>query len=361
MNTPTEVYSVSVLTLQSLMNDLRKKIITGWLIIGLVMIYVQVLLGGITRLTGSGLSITEWNVIMGAIPPLHEAQWQEMFDKYKQFPQYKKMNADMDLAGFKSIFWWEYVHRLWARAFGAVFIIGFFYFLYKKWINKKFAINLVILFCFGLLEALAGIIMVQSGLKDNPWVNPLKLGIHLMLALFTYSFLLWLIISFADGGKNVSRSKGLKKWLNYLIVLIFIQIFFGALMAGHKAAIAYPTWPTMNGEWIPSYMITYHPAWVNIFENVTLIQFVHRGIAYILATLLIIFWFAKRKSASGTLLKTVFNLVPLIVLVQVLLGIMTLINSLGQIPVVWAELHQAVAIILLTSLLYLRFTIAKAE
>lgn len=324
------------------------------------MIFVQVLLGGITRLTGSGLSITEWNVIMGALPPLNENQWQELFEKYKQFPQYKIMNGDMDLSGFKSIFLWEYVHRLWARTFGVVFIAGFLYFLYKRWIDKKFAVNLLLLFCLGALEAVAGIIMVKSGLKDNPWVNPLNLSIHLMLALFTFSYLLFITVSFVNGESGPSSS-GLIKWLNFFITLTFIQIFLGALMAGHHAALFYPTWPKIGEEWIPSNMITFHPVWLNIFENKAMIQFAHRGIAYILAISLIIFWFVKRKTISSVSIKTIFNYVPIVVLIQVLLGIITIINSLGKIPVIWAVLHQALAIILLTILLYMRFTIAHIK
>src|SRR5215831_8206478 len=175
------------------MADLSKsnpsKIISWWLFIGVFMVFIQVMLGGITRLTGSGLSITQWDVIMGTLPPLNEQQWQKAFSAYQQFPQYKMMNSTMSLSGFKSIFWWEYIHRLWARLMAVVFLIPFLFFLFKRWINKELGRKLIVLFLLGATQGVLGWVMVASGLMDQPWVNPIDLSAHLILALILYVYL----------------------------------------------------------------------------------------------------------------------------------------------------------------------------
>jgi cytochrome c oxidase assembly protein subunit 15 len=340
-------------------SEIPHQIIHRWLLLGIVMIFFQIVIGGITRLTGSGLSITEWNVIMGTFPPINEAQWQELFEKYKQFPQYKIMNSDMNLSGFKTIFWWEYIHRLWARLFALIFIIPFLYFVYKKWLGKKLIIHLSVLFVLGAAQGLIGWIMVQSGLKDNPWVNPLNLSIHLMMALFVYLYLLHVTSNFTSKAKHtVGRSFIIG--LNTLLVFLIIQIFYGALMAGHKAALFYPTWPLIGSEWIPSAMNTFDPLWLNLFENKALIHFIHRGLAYVLLVFVISFWWINRKGITGEL-NHFFQAIPIVTSIQVLLGIITVLNALGQIPLLWGVLHQAVAIILLTILFYIRFRITKAS
>ena len=221
------------------MQTKKHKIVYYWLLTGLVMVFFQIIIGGITRLTGSGLSITEWNVMMGTLPPLNDAHWQELFDKYKEFPQYKIMNSDMDLYGFKNIFWWEYIHRLWARLFAIVFIIPFIYFIYKKKIDQKLGSNLFMLFLFGALQGFVGWVMVASGLKDNPWVNPLNLSIHLLLALFLFSFLIRIIVGYKSEMDLVNKLSEsiepqstfeLSKLLSALILLVFIQILLFDLM-----------------------------------------------------------------------------------------------------------------------------------
>ncbi len=333
------------------------QLIRRWLFLGIVMIFFQIVIGGITRLTGSGLSITEWNVIMGSFPPLSETYWQELFDKYKQFPQYKIMNTEMTLSGFKTIFWWEYIHRLWARLFALVFLIPFVYFIYRRWLSKKLIIHLSVLFVLGAAQGLIGWIMVKSGLKDNPWVNPLNLSFHLMMALFLYAYLLHVIANYTELPKQKIKSVFIKS-INALLVLLSIQIFYGALMAGHKAALFYPTWPKIGSEWIPAAMNTFEPLWLNLFENKALIHFIHRGLAYLLLFLLVAFWWIHKKSVS-TELQKFYDAIPLLVLLQVLLGIITVLNSLGHIPALWGVLHQAVAIVLLTVMLYIRFRIAK--
>lgn len=328
--------------------------ISRWLWLGVIMVFLQVVIGGITRLTGSGLSITEWNVLMGALPPFSESHWQQLFDKYKLFPQYKLVNPDMDLHGFKTIFWWEYIHRLWARFFAVVFLIPFVFFLFKRWINKKLALQLIGLFLFGALQGLVGWVMVQSGLKDQPWVNPLKLSLHLILAFLLYIFLVNITANYSLDKKTFISTKSMRNGLTTLVILLFVQVFFGGLMAGHKAALFYPTWPLIGGELIPSTMNTFEPAWMNIVENKATIHFIHRGLAYVIAIMATAWWWMHRRQKGNSLFNMLMTSLPIVVLIQVLLGILTVINSIGGIPIVLGVLHQAIALVLLTVLLLLR-------
>jgi heme a synthase len=337
------------------MNAGYNKWVAWWLWTGVIMIFFQVVIGGITRLTGSGLSITEWNVIMGALPPMTEAHWQELFDRYKLFPQYKIMNADMDLAGFKTIFFWEYFHRLWARTFAVVFLIPYVYFVFKRMISRKMAVQLFLLFAFGGVQGLVGWIMVQSGLVDRPWVDPLKLSLHLMLAIALYAMLLKIVSTYSIDRVGFNVTLRMKSWLTALIVIVSVQLFFGGLMAGHKAALFYPTWPKIGSEWLPSYMFTDSPWWINFFENKSLIHFVHRNLAYAIAVLSLGWWFVERHRNGSPLFNTLMTLLPVTVLLQVFVGILTVLNALGKIPIALGALHQAVGLVFFTVLLLLRF------
>ena len=337
------------------MEDNKRKWVSRWLWTGVVMVFIQVIIGGITRLTGSGLSITEWNVLMGALPPLSEAHWQTLFDKYKLFPQYSKVNPNMDLHGFKTIFWWEYIHRLWARFFAVVFLIPFVWFLIKGWITKKLALQLVGLFFFGALQGLVGWVMVQSGLKDQPWVSPLKLSLHLILAFMLYMFIVNIALHFSKPTSGFVPTKAMRNGLTTLVLVLFVQVFFGGLMAGHKAALFYPTWPMIGGEWIPGTMNTFAPAWMNLVENKATIHFIHRNLAYVIAIMITAWWWKHRKQKGTPLFNALMTSLPIIVLLQVVLGVLTLLQSIGGIPIVLGVLHQGVALVLLTALLVLRY------
>ena len=338
------------------MNGVYNKYVAWWLWAGVLMIFLQVVIGGITRLTGSGLSITEWNVIMGTVPPMSEAHWNELFDKYKQFPQYKTMNPDMDLAGFKTIFFWEYFHRLWARVMlGLVFVIPFVYFLARRWLNTRLTVNLVGLFVFGGLQGLVGWLMVQSGLVDKPWVNPLKLSLHLMLAVVLFVWLVKLATTYAVDRSGFNVTPRMKTWLNVLIILLLVQFFFGGLMAGHKAALFFPTWPKIGDAWVPPYMLKETPWWINFLENKATIHFIHRNLAYVLTALILGWWWLESKRKGGALFNNLMAVLPIVVLLQVTLGILTVLNALGKIPIVYGALHQGVGLLLLTVLLLLRF------
>lgn len=342
-------------------NEYQRKMIGTWLLVGVFMILIQVLLGGITRLTGSGLSITEWNVIMGTIPPMNETEWQHAFDQYKQFPQYKLMNSNINLAGFKNIFWWEYVHRLWARLFVPVFLIPLAFFLWKKMIDRKLLMRLVFVFVLGGLQGLMGWIMVSSGLIDKPWVDPLNLSMHLILALLLVCYLLWIALDVFDLKKESHGIGSLKPILTWILVLLSVQIFYGGLMAGNHAALFYPTFPKFGERYIPEALFVLTPRITNFFQNVGMIQLIHRSLGIIVAVLIILFFYRGRVKSGTPMFHRALGSFPMLVFFQVMLGIYTLITSLGRIPIVPAAAHQFIAVLLLLTNVILLYLASHAE
>ncbi len=335
-----------------------RKLVGAWLMLGVAMIMIQVLLGGITRLTGSGLSITEWNVIMGAIPPMSGDEWQKAFDQYKKFPQYNLMNSDMTLDGFKSIFWWEYLHRLWARLMGLAFIIPFFYFLVRRMIDKSLGKKLVVIFILGALQGLLGWIMVQSGLIEKPWVSPINLSAHLLLALFLYCYLLWVALELLQPPVESGKLFSMKNFGIFLLALLFLQIFYGGLMAGNKAALYYPTFPKTGSGYLPHGMLKLHPWPANFIENIAMIQVVHRTLGFIIAACIFYFYRLCSPQPATPFFRKLLVTLPALVIIQVLLGILTLLNSLGKIPVTYGVLHQMAALLLLTNLMLILFQLS---
>lgn len=326
-----------------------------WLLTGVFMIIVQVLLGGITRLTGSGLSITEWKPIMGALPPMNDKEWNTAFDGYKQIAQYKYLNSHFELSDFKFIFFWEWFHRLWARALGVVFAIGFIYFLLKKYFDKQMVMPFIILFILGGLQGLIGWIMVASGLNDtNLYVNHIKLAIHFMAALLLLCYTLWFALQLlVPQGKRVTNTR-FRNFTVIAIIILCIQLVYGAFMAGLKAAMAAATWPTINGMLVPDNLMA--QSFINHPINV---HFMHRELAYILFTV-IMFWFgAATKAASfapGSFLKQARWWPFILVWTQVILGIVTVLSApkivfgkFGQFEIL-AELHQLAAMFLLVAM-----------
>jgi cytochrome c oxidase assembly protein subunit 15 len=334
----------------------KKRIVAYWLLTGVFMIVIQVLLGGITRLTGSGLSITEWKPIMGAVPPMNEQDWNLAFDKYKQIAQFKYVNSHFELDDFKFIFFWEWFHRLWARVLGVVFAIGFVYFLIKKYFDKDMILPLIILFILGAAQGLVGWIMVASGLNDTElYVNHIKLSLHFMAALLLLVYTLWFALQLLVPEERRVTSRSFCNFTIIVIVVLCIQLVYGAFMAGLKAAMSAPTWPSINGMWLPDTLTD--KSLVNDRINV---HFMHRQLAYLLLTL-IIFWFA---AASRLAKRTADNLLIgmkwwpfILVLVQVILGILTVVSApkisfgkFGQFETL-AEIHQLVAMFLLMALM----------
>jgi cytochrome c oxidase assembly protein subunit 15 len=350
------------------MDQLKRsdKQVAIWLLIGVGMTVVQIALGGITRLTGSGLSITEWNVITGTLPPLNEAAWLVEFDKYKQTPQFQLLNFEFSLKDFQYIFFWEWFHRLWARTIGLVFAFGFIWFLWKKAFKKEMVKPLAVLFLLGALQGGVGWIMVASGLSgDAVYVKPTRLALHFILAMGLLSYTFWFALScLIKQAQLVRNSKALK--INCLLLgLLVVQLLYGALMAGHKAASVASTWPTINGAWVPDQLFKDQSFFLNFIDNTILIHFIHRGIAYLLI-ILIALWTLSLNKINGSILFNRVKKWPLIiVLIQVALGIGTVLFSKGIIPGNWglfewtAQLHQLTGMLLLLSLVLTLFVIRK--
>ncbi len=343
-------------------------IVKAWLVAGLFMIFMQVVVGGITRLTGSGLSITKWEIVTGTLPPLNAQQWEEAFVLYKATPQYAKINQGMSMSEFKFIYFWEYIHRLWARLMGFVFIIPLAYFWARGMVDKPLLKRLGIVFLLAALVASFGWIMVASGLIERPWVNAYKLTMHLSLALILFSYLLWTTFKTFQPERPVLHSRLLKNTALTITGLIALQIVLGGIMAGTKAGLFYPSWPDMNGEAIPGVLLNAGNWSVENFVNYdtslflpALIQFLHRGMAYVLTIIILWFFFKAVKSDPAPPLRAGLYLLVTMLIIQMALGILTVVNSIGAIPVGYGVLHQAVALLLLTAMLFVDFQLGKAR
>jgi heme a synthase len=325
-----------------------------WLIIGIIMVFMQVVIGGVTRLTGSGLSITKWDIVFGTIPPLNTVQWIEAFELYKNTPQYQKINKGMSMSEFKFIYFWEYFHRLWARAMGFVFLFPFLYFLLVGKLSKVLVKDLSIVIVLTVFVASLGWIMVASGLIHRPWVNAYKLTFHLCAALIMFGYLLWTTFKVFSPQRLVINNSLLITGARLFLFLLAIQIFLGGIMSGMKAGLFYPTWPDMNGSWIPDELLTVANWAVDNFvfydKNAFMpafIQFAHRGTAYLLIiTSLYLLFRSKKADIPKRYLRHIYMLITMLV-IQAVLGILTLVNCVGSIPVELGVLHQAGALILL--------------
>ena len=336
--------------------------------IGVAMLIIQVILGGITRLTGSGLSITEWNVLSskGFLPPLNEQQWLTAFAKYKQTPQYQLLNADFTISNFKFIYFWEWFHREWARLIALVFIVGFVYLLAKKYMRPAMIKPLLILFLLGAVQGAIGWIMVKSGLTDDMvYVKPVKLALHFVFALVLICYAWWFALQLAVPKEQVTTNRTLPRYTWLILLLLFFQLIYGALMAGHKAANAAPTWPTINGSWLPVHLFS--PA-VNLVENKITVHFVHRGLAYLLLLLTIGFSIqAGRVVSVATAFHKTRWLPSVLIVLQVVLGILTVLSSSAIVPNHWvgfdwlAQLHQVVALLFLLTMVWMLFIVRPGK
>ena len=317
-----------------------------WLIGVAALIALMVLVGGATRLTESGLSIVEWKPVAGTLPPLTTAQWHEAFEGYKKIPQYRELNAGMTLGEFKTIFWWEWSHRLLGRFIGVAYLLPFLYFLWRGALSAELKRRLWVIFGLGALQGAVGWWMVASGLTQRTEVSQYRLAAHLILALMIFAAIVWTVrrINVRPAVVTAPRLRFFS-WL--LLGLTFLQIYFGALVAGLRAGWAYNTWPTIDGAFIPSTerLFFEQPWWRNLFDNVLTVQFEHRMMAYLL--LAVALWHAidtMRARAAGVVIGGAWTLVAA-VLLQAALGILTLLN---QVPIDLALSHQAVAIVVLT-------------
>ncbi|NLP57817.1 heme A synthase [Lutibacter sp. B1] len=341
------------------------KTIRIWLLIGLIMLIGQVILGGITRLTGSGLSITRWDVITGVIPPLNSEQWINEFELYKQTPQFHKINSTFTLKDFKFIYFWEYFHRLWVRTLGFIFLIPFIFFVVKKKIDFYLIKRLALVVLLTIITASAGWIMVQSGLVNRPWVNAYKLTIHFVLALLVIAAMVETVADVYMFGTK--KSTNFKKLVLGILGITFIQMIFAGLMSGMKAGLYYPSWPDMNGEFIPEVLLdSKNWNWGNMINYDSylfapaLIQFIHRMLAYILV-LLTIYMYFKLKGKIVTTSKRWVNFSLTFVFIQVTLGVLTVLNVEGKIPLFLGVSHQLVGLLYFMSLLFLYYSLRKSK
>lgn len=369
-----------------------------WLFIGVFMVFMQVVIGGITRLTDSGLSITEWAVIQGTVPPTNTIEWQEAFDAYKVMAkkQFETLHADMTLSEFKVIYFWEYFHRLWARTMGFVFIFPFLFFLWKRgsyqrlwkrlgitahappkdaahlnWMPNWTMKWLGIVILLAVLAATFGWIMVASGLNDNTrtWVSAYKLSVHLSIATALFACLVWTWIRASQRQGIDGQHLNLKKIVQVILVVLFIQIILGGLMAGMRAGLIHPHFPFfVHGDRLLNTLMETQQAntedMINYEASVFvkgLVQILHRGTAYLLSGLIVWFYLKARKSGISKRLQFANNLLLGMLVIQFLLGIMTVINSLGKIPLVYGVLHQGGALILLAILLLVKFQLSTAD
>ena len=349
-----------------------RKQIGFWLLIGVVMIFFQVLIRGITRLTESGLSITEWNVVMGSLPPMNSTEWNRVYAEYMQSPQGKIVNSDLSLSGFKNIFWWEWIHRLWARLFAPVFLLPFIYFLFRKMIVRKLRWKLLFVFVLGGLQGALGWFMVSTGLTDVPWVSPYSLCAHLLLAIILFGYLVWLMLEqfypksdchpeLVEGHPElVERSVTIKKsktfFAKIILAIIFIQLGLGAFMAGGlaPAAIWYPTWPKIGTAWLPENVFTItNPQWHTLLESPAFVQLIHRSTAYLLLLLIGWLWMKRKNSSENKNALLFCNALLAMIFIQATLGIITVILSVGSVPVLWGVMHQAGGLITFTFALML--------
>lgn len=336
--------------------------VATWIYLGVGMLLIQVVLGGVTRLTGSGLSITEWNVVTGTLPPLNHADWLREFDKYRQTPQYQLLNFDFRLSDFQFIYFWEWIHRLWARLIAVAFVAGFIYLVAKKYLRKELWRPLFILFLLGAMQGIIGWIMVKSGLSgDATYVKPTRLALHFIFAQGLICYAFWFALKLSVPAAERTGNRRTRTWVGWLTGLVLVQLLFGALMAGHKAAQAAPTWPDINGRWIPERLFDSHPWVLNFFENSITIHFVHRNLAYLI-TILILFFFAFVSSGiKGRVFRMARVAPPILVFIQVLLGIAAVLFSPRIVPNHWgwfewaAQLHQITGMLLLLSLVTLFF------
>ncbi len=332
------------------------KIVAWWVIIGVGMLVVQVLLGGITRLTGSGLSITEWKPLMGAMPPTSQAEWQQSFEKYQQIAQYKYLNQHFSLGDFKFIFFWEWFHRLWARIIGLVFLIPFIYFLSKGYFKKWMVLPLVVLFLLGAMQGAVGWLMVKSGLNDSDlYVSHIRLAVHFMSAMILISYAVVFGLKLVVPQHQRVVASGIQKWAIFITSVLCVQLVYGAFMAGMKAANVAPTWPDINGEMIPGALFTSKTIAYDIVHNKITVHFIHRTMAYLLTIGIFVWWLKARKVTYSPAFNFARNSAIILVLLQVTLGILSVVTSPYMVAgsfgtFEWmAQLHQLVGMLLLLS------------
>ena len=329
-----------------------------WLLCVALLVFCMVAIGGYTRLTNSGLSMVDWRPATGWLPPLTETAWQQAFDEYRQFPEYQKINRGMSLAEFQSIYLVEYAHRLFGRGLGLAFGLPFLFFLITRRLDRPLTVRLTLLLLLGAGQGALGWFMVKSGLVDRPDVSHYRLTAHLGLAVAIFGLLLWTAFQLLIKPQPAA-APGLRRWTWIFAALVFVQVLAGGLVAGLNAGLAYNSFPTMNGQWVPDGILAMQPVWLNLFENAATVQFNHRLVAYLLIAAAGIIWWQMSRAELGRSVQSAFFLVLATLALQVGLGIATL---LAMVPVSLGVMHQVGALVVFAAALHFlyRLTAGKA-
>ncbi len=314
-----------------------------WLATCCGMVVAMMLIGAVTRLTESGLSMVEWRPLIGSLPPLSEAEWQRVFALYRETSEYQLANAGMSLAEFKTIFWWEYIHRVWGRLIGLVFALPFFWFLLRRRIPPGLTPHLTVLLALGALQGVIGWWMVKSGFVDRTDVSQYRLAVHLGMAFLILGYMLWLALGLLRKDGTDPLSKGLRRGGWALMAVVSVTVVSGALVAGLNAGLVYNEWPLMGAGLVPAEYTELQPFWRNLFDNPGAVQFDHRLLAYLTAGAVVLFWIGTVRAPASRQTRLAALLLMLTVAGQVLLGIATVLTS---VPLALGVLHQAGAITL---------------
>lgn len=325
--------------------EARHKPVVAWLLACCGLVFGMVVLGGFTRLTGSGLSMVDWRPITGILPPMSTEQWQVVFEMYRQYPEYMKVNAGMSLDEFKGIFWLEYLHRVLGRLVGIAFFVPFAWFLAKGNITLKESPKYILMFLLGGAQGLLGWYMVKSGLVDRPNVSQYRLTAHLSMAFLIYGFMLWVALSLMYPKQGANRHPWFGRTVA-LVGLLVVTIFSGGFVAGLKAGKIYNTFPKMGDHWIPPEIGAMQPAWLNVFENAVTAQFDHRVLALTTFALIVLYWFRSRGAGFSRRAEIARNAFLHASILQVALGIAAILLA---VPIVIGAAHQAVGLLLLTA------------
>jgi cytochrome c oxidase assembly protein subunit 15 len=340
------------------MNKENKSVIL-WLLTGCLLVFVMVIVGGITRLTNSGLSMTDWHLVTDTFPPMTEVTWQETFERYKQFPEYQKINIhnDFTLSDYKFIYFWEWFHRFIGRIIGLVFIVPFFYFLARKKLDKSTIRKCIVLLAMGGFQGFLGWFMVKSGLIDNPDVSHFRLSLHLTFAFITFAYTLWVALDLIYPTK-AEVIIPLKKIARIALVFLIIQIVYGGFVAGLNAGLIHNHWPLMSdGQWMHESVLLEKNSWrARLTEGKSGVQFVHRTMAYVVVGLILFLYFKSRKYKLSAQQQNGLNTLVVIVFLQFTLGVFTLLYGVPM----WLGLtHQVIAFLLLATMTYTLHRLSK--
>lgn len=324
----------------------KKKIdlVSVWLIILSLSILIMITVGGLTRLTESGLSMVDWNLFLGAIPPMSENSWQKLFEDYQNYPEYKIKNLHMTLHDFKFIFWWEYIHRMIGRLIGILFLIPFVFFVYKKYLTKKELRIYLILFLLGGIQGFIGWWMVKSGLDLNPYVNHFRLAIHLIMAQLILSIIFYLLLNKLIDTKYSYQTISHKKYIVTFNFIILLTVIYGAFMAGLDAGLSFNTWPLMGDRFIPENLFFIEEKFYGVFDNTVFIHFFHRLLAYFSIFVLVIIVIKFINRIDNPVQKKHLLIISLLVFLQIIFGIFVVLSG---VQVALGSIHQILGTLVL--------------